>query len=182
MSTIPEFSEIVIRHLTDTDSSRIHLNWEFFREFVKYPRVIGHILSLPVGHSLIAISNSDSPPILKKFFEFVIDLWTSQPVDVIEKFCDVSLPALGRLTCILKTRKSMFKDDDKLCQLIETFGKTILELAPPGAHKFIEAFARHFESGDANDAEKLVREVKATRIRRDTQKILQATFDKDLPS
>jgi hypothetical protein len=176
MAKISEFTAFIIQHLQDTESSLIALNWAFFREYTKYPRVIYEILNSPLGTKLAEISRSDCNAILKKFFEFSIDLWKTQSNSIVEKFCDVMTPLLGRVTCIVRARRTMFKDDERLIQLVEDYGKTMIELTAPGAEKFIEAFGKHMEINDwKDDASR-----KNSRVRKDTQKMFSQMIEKEM--
>jgi hypothetical protein len=176
MAKISEFTAFIIHHLQDTESSLIALNWAFFREYSKYPRVIYEILNSPLGMKLAEISRSDCNTILKKFFEFSINLWRTQSSSIVEKFCDVMTPLLGRVTCIVRARKTMFKDDERLIQLVEDYGKTIIELAAPGAEKFIEAFGKHMEMSDWKDEAQR----RSPRARKDTQKMFSQLIEKEM--
>jgi hypothetical protein len=176
MAKISEFTEFIIKRLQDTESSLIALNWAFFREFTKYPRVIYEILSSPHGTTLAEISRSNCNAILKKFFEFSINLWKTQSGSIVEKFCEVMTPLLGRVTCIVRARRTMFRDDEGLIQLVEDYGKTIVELAAPGAEKFIEAFGKHMEMSDWKE-EAPRRGLKA---KKDSQKRLSQLIEKEM--
>jgi hypothetical protein len=176
MAKISEFTAFIIQHLQDTESSLIALNWAFFREYTKYPRVIYEILSSPPGTKLAEISRCDCNAILKKFFEFSIDVWKTQNNSIIEKFCDVMTPLLGRVTCIVRARRTMFKDDEILIQLVEDYGKTIIELAAPGAEKFIEAFGKHMEMSDWKDEAQR----RSPRARKETPKSPSQSIEREM--
>jgi hypothetical protein len=153
---IPKFMEdLVVPRLADQDASLLGLNWGFFLNLVKYPTVVFELLTSAVtqtvGPKLAQIVSSDNPVILKKFFEFSINLWRTQEPKVVARFCDVMIPMLGRITCIIRTRRVMFKDDERLIKLVEEYLTAILDLDAKGfatddatkTRSFQETFAKH---------------------------------------
>jgi hypothetical protein len=168
---IPKFMEdLVVPSLDDKDASLLGLNWGFFLNLVKYPTVVFELLTSPVtqavGPKLAGTVNSDNSVVLKKFFEFSINLWRTQEPKVVARFCDVMIPMLGRITCIIRTRRVMFKDDERLIKLVEDYVTAILDLDATGfatddakkTHTFQETFAKHmneeFSARSRNDTRK----------------------------
>jgi hypothetical protein len=146
MSRLPGFSLFMVSHLSDAESSIIAVNWRFFTKYTTHPTVIQTILNSPVGPKLALIASSESPPVLKKFLEFSLALWRRQGPDVIEKFCDLLMPSLGKIAGVVRTRRSLFRGDERMLQLIEDYTRAIMALEAPGAERFIEGFAKHLES------------------------------------
>jgi hypothetical protein len=79
------------------------------------------------------------------------------------------LPALGQITCLLKGRRTMFKDDASLVKLIEDYALAIVELEAPRAEKFIDAFSKHMDLTEIGDEGGAGRRAK---IRREIIKLL----------
>jgi hypothetical protein len=146
MCKLPDFSMFLIGHLTDPDSAMLPLNWRFFTKYAAHPRVLHEIIFSPAGAKLAAIAGSEFTPVLKRFFEFSTDVWQQQAHEDVAKFCTLMMPNLGKVTCAVRTRKSLFRDDDRMVEVIEEYAKAIMGLEAPGAERFIEAFAKHMET------------------------------------
>jgi hypothetical protein len=166
MCELRGFSAFVISHLADTEGSIIPVNWGFFRVYAAHLKVIQEILGSPAGVALAAIVTSDCTVVLRRFLEFSIDLWKRQPPQVVARFCEVMMSSLGRLTAVYRTRKAMFKDDERMVQLIVEYARTVALLEAPGAEKFIDAFGKYTET----DMAELVGK-RSTRLRQTTQRL-----------
>jgi hypothetical protein len=140
------FSMFVISHLSDPESSIIPVNWRFFTQYAAHPRVLHEIIVSPAGARLAAIAGSESTPILKRFFEFSTGIWRRLDQDDVGKFCTLMMPVLGKVTCAVRTRKALFRDDARMVEVIEEYARAIMDLDAPGAERFIEAFAKHMEA------------------------------------
>jgi hypothetical protein len=143
---LPGFSLFIISHLSDPEPAMVHLNWHFFAQYAGHPRVLHEIICSPAGAKLAAVAGSECTPILKRFFEFSTGVWRSQSPDDVARFCTLMMPNLGKVTCAVRTRKSLFRDDERMVEVIEEYARAILGLEAPGAERFIEAFAKHMES------------------------------------
>jgi hypothetical protein len=165
-----DFSAFLVGRLTDTDSSIIPIHWAVFRVYTAYSSVLGHLLNKKeIAVKIAQIVSCDSTAVLRRFFEWSIFVWKKHEEEVAVKFCDVMQPVLGQLTCIVKARRLMFKDDETLVKLIEEYAIALVELEPPGAEKFIEAFSKHMEIADARDE---LMAPRRTRIRRETIRMM----------
>jgi hypothetical protein len=171
------FSAFVIGHLADTESSMIPVNWGFFAVYAGHTRVIQEILWSPAGAALAAIVTSDCTAVLRRFLEFSIDLWRRQPPAIVARFCDAMMSSLGRLTAVYRTRKAMFKDDERMVRLIDEYARTLAQLEPPGAEKLIDAFGTYTET----DMAELVGRRPGARFRQATQR-MSAPSERDRPS
>jgi hypothetical protein len=175
MCSLRGFSAFIIGHLSDTEGSIIPVNWGFFTLYAGHPRVIHEILSSTAANALAAIVTSDCTAVLRRFLEFSIDLWRRQSGIIVGRFCEVMMSSLGRLTAVYRTRKAMFKDDERMVQLIDEYARTLAQLDSPGSEKFIEAFGKYTET----DMAELVGK-RPSRMRERTQRLSSAA-ERDRP-
>jgi hypothetical protein len=146
MTLASGFSAFVVSHLSQTESRLIPVNWGFFVIYAGHPRVIQEILNGQAGTILATIVSTECIPILRRFFQFSINLWRTQLPAIVAKFCDLMMGSLGRLTAVFRTRKAMFKEDPGMVTLVEDYAGTIAHLQAPGAERFIEAFKKYMET------------------------------------
>jgi hypothetical protein len=169
MAHVDGFSAFVVGRLSDTKSSVIPVNWGFFMVYAGHPRVVREVLN-SAGNTLAAIASSECTPILRRFFQFSINLWRTQQPPIVAKFCEVMMGSLGRVTAIFRTRKAMFKEDPGMVRLVEDYARTIAGLGTvAGAERFIEAFAKYVES----DLSELIGKKEAARFRQLTTRTYQ---------
>jgi hypothetical protein len=169
------FSAFLVGRLTDTELSLIAINWDVFRIYARYDKVLIDLLGQPkITSKLAQIVSCDCTAVLRRFFEWSISVWRNEAHEVTVKFCDAMLPAIGQITCIVKARKTMFRDDLTLVKLIEDYAIAIVELEAPGAEKFIDAFSKHMEMTEIRDE---VGAAKRPKIRRETIKLLTGSKD-----
>jgi hypothetical protein len=137
--------------------------------------VLTELLGSSVGEILIGIVGSDSNEVLKKFFEWSIELWTMRNQEIVELFCELMMPTIGRVAGMFRIRRTMFRGDERLVHLIERYAKAITELTAPGAERFMEAFGKHMDPKEDVGSKR-----GSTMSRRNTQRILSAAIEKEL--
>jgi hypothetical protein len=169
------FPAFVVGHLTESEPQVMHLNWGFFRGWTGHTKVLVELLKSPVAKELAGIVSSDSNLVLKEFFQWAINLWRTGGPTIVALFCEIMMPTIGRVTGMFRLRRSMFKGDERLVQLIEDYAKSIAEVSVPGAEKFIEAFGKHMDSKDVP-----TRGLGWIRFRQNTQRLLSAAIEKEL--
>jgi hypothetical protein len=172
------FPEFIVGHLSESEPQLMHINWGFFNGWTKYDRVLTELLSSQVKESLPgipAIVGRDSNEVLKKFFEWSIDLWRNRNQTIVTLFCELMMPTIGRVTSMFRIRKTMFKGDERLVALIEKYAKAIADLTVPGAERFMEAFGKHMDPKDDIASRR-----GWMRFRQSTQRILSAAIEKEL--
>jgi hypothetical protein len=152
MAQVGVFLPCLIGKLADADPACMPVNWDFFRKYAGYPRVLHEVLSYLLATSqLTQIIGSDSNEVLRRFFEWSIDVWKNSSAEIVVMFSDVVMPCSGRIGCILKARRTMFKDDERLGQLIEEYAMTLVELETPGTEKLLDAFTKHLAIEESKD-------------------------------
>jgi hypothetical protein len=145
MTRLPRFTTTIIEHLTDPDPVALRLNWIFFRKYTFYPKVLLDLFQPdgPWGKALAALVTSENTFILKQFLDFSIGVWKLGRDDVTSRFCAVMMPSLGQVGCVYTGRKTLYKDDHKIVELIEEYVRILPDLRAPGAPEFYQAFLKH---------------------------------------
>jgi hypothetical protein len=158
MSQVPDFNLAVVSHLSDNEPSVFELNWMFFQSFTKYSKVLGEFFkkvnneSSPAAQALAALVDTTSSPLLKKWIQFSMGILQPPPgrepipPPVVAAWCDALGEKLSRIAIIITTRQLLFKDDDRMIQLLEEYLTVILNIEVAGTQDFVGKIQEHLLS------------------------------------
>jgi hypothetical protein len=141
------FAETVVKLLSSPDMTILRKTWLFFQEIGKFPRVVSNMMAKDqTAKPITAILKTDNHWVLRRILEFSIHVWTNLGPDASRLFCQAMISAVGRISCICKTRMAMFKDDVSMIRLVERYFEIITELDDSLAEKFLEGLATHISA------------------------------------
>jgi hypothetical protein len=140
------FAVRVLALLSSPELTLLRKTWLFFDELARFPRTVSQLVMK--GPKLItAILNTDNNWVMRKFLDFSIHVWVDLGPGAGKLFCQALIGGVGRISCIYKTRRVLFKDDESLVQLVERYYETLTQLEIPGTEDFLSAVARHISAG-----------------------------------
>ncbi|OHT09216.1 hypothetical protein TRFO_21949 [Tritrichomonas foetus] len=137
----------VVGHLIENDLSISHLSWRFFTHITANNDALLQVLSYPyVGSMLASVTTSGNVYALQRMLKFTVISWRKKNPLISGKLCGLLLPAIGRIVCLYKTRHVVFKDNNKVRELIEIFIHQIQVLNKNESGDFVATFNRHMDS------------------------------------
>jgi hypothetical protein len=148
MINVETMSTELVRRLASPDWTVFTRTWVFFRGLTSFASPARSLIlkDQSTTKALVNIINTESTDVLRNFLEWSVRIWTTLTPDAQAAFCQAMLTGTGRISCIYRTRRVLFRDDPFMIMLVEKYYDTIkaLDVEDPQIAEFQMALARNF--------------------------------------
>lgn len=137
----------IVQDLNSTNISIMKLSWKLFLSITLHAEACSEVLSYRcIGEMVSAVISSGNIVSLKKLLKFLRDKMRNQ-TRLIHEIDEILKNSLGRIVCLYNTRGVVFKTNESVQKLLESFIQEIQNHRNESP-KLFEALTKHMSSND----------------------------------